>query len=204
MFDIYDRFMIKGKRKYIMDYINIQGDESIVILELSKYMNQGGAKLMIQNLSSFMDALDEDDVFNITEEISEQKDGLGFIVPKTNYYLNIKKTTLAFIGLLFDIQFTQGFTSFALSIFGITADTIRKLSSIEKCVLLLIKTDSVITDNGSYAFNGTPKCMNFALGCTYCQYDRCYLSKDVLNDTVQKLLEEKIIRRKGNSLIYCF
>ncbi len=187
-----------------MDYINIQGEENTVILELSKYMNQGGAKLMIQNLTSFMDALDEDDVFNITEEIPEQKDELGFIVPKTNYYLNIKKTTLAFIGLLFDIQFTQGFTSFALNIFGITADTIRKLSNIEKCVLLLIKTDSVTTDNGGYTLNGTTKCMNFTLGCTYCQYDRCCLSNDVLNDTIQRLLEGKIIRRKGDSLIYCF
>lgn len=187
-----------------MDYINIQGDENTIILELSKYMNQGGAKLMIQNLISFMDALDEDDVFNITEEIPEQKDGLGFIVPKTNYYLNIKKTTLAFIGLLFDIQFTQGFTSFVLNIFGITADTIRKLSNIEKCVLLLVKTDSVTTNNGGYALDGIPKCMNFLLGCTYCQYDKCHLSKEILNDTIQKLLEEKIIKHKGNSLVYCF
>ena len=35
---------------------------------------------MIQNLTSFMDTLDEDDVFNITKEMPEQKDGLGFIV----------------------------------------------------------------------------------------------------------------------------
>ena len=99
-----------------MDYINIQGDESTIIHELSKYMNQGGVKLMIQNLPSFMDVLDEDESFNIKKEISEQKNGLGFIIPKTNYYLNIKKTTLAFIGLLFDVQFTQGFASFALNI----------------------------------------------------------------------------------------
>ncbi len=187
-----------------MDYINIQGDESTIIHELSKYMNQGGVKLMIQNLPSFMDVLDEDESFNIKKEISEQKNGLGFIIPKTNYYLNIKKTTLAFIGLLFDVQFTQGFASFALNIFGVTADTIRKLSNIEKCILLLIKSDSITTDNGRYAFNGTPSCMNFALGCTYCQYDRCQLPNDVLNDTIQKLLEEKVIKRKGNSLLYCF
>ena len=40
-----------------MDYINIQGDESIVISELSKYVNQGGAKLIVQNLPFFMDVL---------------------------------------------------------------------------------------------------------------------------------------------------
>ncbi len=56
-----------------MDYINIQGDESTIIHELSKYMNQGGVKLMIQNLPSFMDVLDEDESFNIKKEISEQK-----------------------------------------------------------------------------------------------------------------------------------
>lgn len=187
-----------------MDYINIQGDENAVVLELSKYMNQGGAKLIVQNLPFFMDVLDNDEAFDIKEEKQEQKDGLSFIVPKTNYYLNIKKTTIAFIGPLFDIQFAQGFASFALNIFGITADAIRKLSNIEKCMLLLIKSDSITEDNDGYTFNGTPNCMNFALGCTYCQYDKCHLSKEILNDTIQKLLDEKIIRRKGNSLVYCF
>ena len=187
-----------------MDYINIQGDENSIIQELSKYMNQGGAKLIVQNMPSFMDILDDDEAFDITKEKQEQEEQLGFMVPKTNYYLNVKKTTIAFIGLLFDIQFTQGFASFALNIFGITADTIRKLTDIEKCVLLLLKTDSIIIDNGEYAISDASKCMNFALGCTYCQYDKCNLSKEVLNDTVQKLLDEKVIKHKGNSLVYCF
>ena len=187
-----------------MDYINIQGDESTIIQELTKYMNQGGAKLILQNLSSFMDVLDDDETFDVREEKQRKEDGLGFMVPKTNYYLNVRKTTIAFIGLLFDIQFTQGFASFALNIFGITADTIRKLSNIEKCVLLLLKSNSITTNNGGYVFSSTPDCMSFALECTYCQYDRCCLPNDVLNDTIQKLLENKIIKYKGNSLVYCF
>lgn len=146
-----------------MDYINIQGDENTVILELSKYTSQGGAKLIIQNMSSFMDVLDDDEAFDIKKEKPEQTDGLGFIVPKTNYYLNVKKTTIAFIGLLLDIQFAEGFASFVLNIFGITADAIRKLTNIEKCVLLLLKTDSITLVNGEYVLNGTPKCMNFAM-----------------------------------------
>lgn len=187
-----------------MDYINIQGDENTIIQELSKYMNQGGAKLIVQNMSSFIDVLGDDEVFDAMEEKQGQNDGLGFMVPKTNYYLNIKKTTIAFIGLLFDIQFTKGFASFVLDIFGITADTIRKLTDIEKCVLLLLKTDSITIENGEYAVSDASKCMNFALGCTYCQYDKCRLSKEVLNDTVKKLLDEKIIKCKDNSLVYCF
>lgn len=187
-----------------MDYISIQGDENTIISELSPYVNQGGAKLIIQNLPFFIDFLGDDEIFETKEEKQELENGLGFMVPKTNYYLNVKKTTLAFIGLLLDIQFENSFTSFALNIFGVTADTIRKLKDMEKCVLLLIKTNSIVTDNGKYTLNGTPKCMNFTLGCTYRQYDKCCLSNDALHDTVQKLLDEKIIKSKGNSLVYCF
>lgn len=189
-----------------MEYINIQGNENEIVLELSKYMNQGGAKLIVQNLPSFMDILGDDETFHIESEEGMQgkKDCLDFIIPKTNYYLNVKKTTIAFLGLLFDIQFTQGFASFALSIFGITADTIRKLTNTEKCVLLLLKSDSIITNNDGYAFRSPLNCINFSLGCAYCQYDRCSIPKRALNDTIQKLLEEKIIKRNGNSLVYCF
>lgn len=187
-----------------MDYINIQGDKNTVIRELTKFMDQEGAEFVIQNQQFLEAVLDEDDAFYSKIE-AEQKGGiLGFTIPKTNYYINMKKTTLAFIGLIFDIQLTKGFASFVLNIFGITADTIRKLSDIEKCILLLIRSDSIITDNDGYAFSGTLNCINFASGCTYCQYDRCNLDKEVLNDTIQKLLENNIIRRKGNSLIYCF
>lgn len=187
-----------------MDYINIQGDENKILQELSKYMNQGGAKLIVQNMPSFLDILGDDEAFDITKEKQEQENQLGFMVPKTNYYLNVRKTTIALIGLLFDIQFTQGFASFVLNIFGITADTIRKLTNMEKCVLLLLKTDSIIFDNGGYVISDASKCMNFDIGCTYCQYDKCHLSKEALNDTVQKLLDEKVIKRKGDSLVYCF
>ncbi len=187
-----------------MDYVRIQGDENTIIQELSKYVNQGGAKLILQNLSSYIDVFDDDETFDIKEEKQEQEEGLGFVVPQTNYFLNVKKTTIAFVGLLFDIQFTKGFASFILEVFGVTADTIRKLTDIEKCVLLLIKTDSVSMDNGKYMFCDAPNCMNFALRCTYCQYDKCHLSKEVLNDTVQKLLDAKVIKCKGNSLVYCF
>ena len=187
-----------------MEYINIQGNEDIIIHELSKYMNQGGAKIIVQFFSSYIDILDDDEIFDVKKETRQPENGLGFMIHKTNYYLNVKKTTIAFIGLLFDIQFTKGFTSFILDVFGITADTIREMSEIEKCVLLLIKTGSVIMDNGKYMLNETSNCMNFSLKCTYCQYDKCHLSKEMLNDTVQKLLDAKVIKCNGNSLVYCF
>lgn len=199
-----EQHLKKGKRERRMDYISIQGDEYAIILELSKYMNEGGARLIIQNMSHLMDILSDDERFDVEKEKLERENMLGFIVPKTNYYLNVKKTTIAFIGLLFDIQFTEGFASFVLNIFGITAETIRKLKDIEKCVLLLLKMDFIIIDNDEYRFHNTPQCMNFALECTYRQYDKCCLSNEAIYDTIQSLLHKKVVKRKGNTFIYCF
>ncbi len=59
-----------------MDYINIQGDENTVIQELSNYMHQGGAKLLVQNFSSFVDILSDDEVFDMKRENRTQKTDL--------------------------------------------------------------------------------------------------------------------------------
>lgn len=64
------------KRRNAIDYINIQGDENTVIQELSNYMHQGGAKLLVQNFSSFVDILSDDEVFDMKRENRTQKTDL--------------------------------------------------------------------------------------------------------------------------------
>lgn len=72
------------KRRNAIDYINIQGDENTVIQELSNYMHQGGAKLLVQNFSSFVDILSDDEIFDMKREKQDSKNGLGFIMIKWN------------------------------------------------------------------------------------------------------------------------
>lgn len=122
-----------------MERIIISGDENDIVLELSKYINSNGARAIVRSLPLFSNVIDDDEEVEITRREHGQKNGMGFVIPKTNYYINLKMTTIAFVGLLLDIGFTEGFTSFALSIFGVTADAIRKLSDTEKCVLVLVK-----------------------------------------------------------------
>lgn len=98
----------------------------------------------------------------------------------------------------------MGFAAFILGIFGVTADVIRKLSDMEKCVLLFVKEDAVLASEGKYTLRDSLPCVNYARECGCRQYDKRSLPEDILTDTVQKLLEKNIIKQTGNSLEYRF
>lgn len=187
-----------------MDYINIYGDENAVISKLSEYVNKGGAKLIIQTLPLFTSILCDDEIFEKEEKIIQQENKLDFILPKTNYYINLKMSTIAFIGLLFDIKFTKGFASFVLSTFGISADSIRKLTNTEKCILFFIKSNSITNEGNEYTFIGTPNCINFVIECTHRQYNKCILSKEIINNTIKNMIHKNIISQSNEALICNF
>lgn len=187
-----------------MERIIISGDENDIVLELSKYVNSNGARAIVRSLPLFSNVIDDEEKVEIIRGEHGQKNGMGFVIPKTNYYINLKMTTIAFVGLLLDIGFTEGFTSFALSIFGVTADAIRKLSDTEKCVLVLVKAGEVWVEEGKYMLKDSASCVNYARGCDCRQYDRCSLPQDLLAATIQELLEKNIIKQKENFLVYRF
>lgn len=187
-----------------MQHIKIQGNENDIISELSQYMSSSNARIIVRNLSAFTDLIDDDETLEINREYPDSGDSMDFLIPATNYYVNLKMTTLAFIGLMLDIEFTKGFAAFILSVFGITADAIRKLSDTEKCVLLLIKAEAVLLKEGRYVMIDSALCNNYARNCDCRQYDKCKLSEDMLTTTVQKLLDKSIIKQDGNALVYKF
>lgn len=113
-------------------------------------------------------------------------------------------TTIAFIGLLLDIEFTEGFSSFVLGVFGVVADVIRKLSDTEKCVLLLVKAGDILIEEGQYVLKDSALCINYVRNCACRQYDRCSLLQELLMATIQGLLEKNIVKQKENCLVYRF
>lgn len=187
-----------------MERIVVRGDEKDIISELSKYINPGDVRIVVRSLPAFSELLEDDEFLEISKDAQEQGNGMGFVIPKTNYYINLKMTTIALIGLLLDIGFTEGFAAFILGIFGVAADVIRKLSDMEKCVLLLVKEDAVLAGEGKYTLRDSLPCVNYACECGCRQYDRCGLPEDILTATMQKLLEKNIIKQTGDSLVYRF
>lgn len=144
-----------------MEYFTVEGNENVIITALSKYLSEGGARLMLRSLPLLTNILSDDEFYQEScQSEDSDTDSLELIIPKTNYYINIKMTTIAFIGLLLDIEYTHGFSEFILNIFGITADVIKKLSNEEKCVLLLIKSNSIIVNEDKYILDDLTKCVN--------------------------------------------
>lgn len=186
-----------------LEYIKVNGNENDIITALAEYMSESSAKLIINMIPFYIEILNGEE-FYIKEEVRKKEQGLGLIIPSTNYYINIKMTTLALLGLLIDIRFTQGFSSFVLNNFGVTADAIRKISNIEKCVLLLIINKSILCDNKNYIVDENAKCVNYAQSCTDRQYNKCVMSTDKLRETIGLLEEKNIIKQNGNKLKYIF
>lgn len=187
-----------------MERIVVHGDEKEIISELSKYINPDDVRIVVRSLPAFRELIEDDEALEIRKESREQGSGMGFVIPKTNYYINLKMTTIAFIGLILDIAFTKGFAAFIFGLFGFTADVIRKLPDTEKCVLLLVKEGAVLAGDGKYTLGDSLPCVNFARECDGRQYDKCSLPEEMLTATVQKLLEKNIIKQTGNSLEYRF
>lgn len=187
-----------------MERIVVRGDEKEIIAELSKYIDPGDVRMVVRSLPVFGELIEDDETLEISKGTQEQGSSMGFVVPKTNYYINLRKTTIALIGLLLDIGFAEGFAAFIFGIFGVSADVIRKLSDTEKCVLFLVKADAVLTREGKHMLRDSLPCINYARECDCRQYDKCGLSEDMLTVTLQKLLEKNIIKQKGNLLVYRF
>ncbi len=188
-----------------MDFIKIQGNEQAVINEFSHYMNQGGAKSMVRCLPLFSNILDADETFQKRISSPQTPAGyMGWMSMHIDYFINIKKTTIALLGLILDIKFTQGFASFVLDRFGITADSIRKLSLKEKCVLLLIRARAVMCEEDGCEWAGEPVCMNESVDCSCRQENHCSLSKKELDEGIKTLMEHGVIKKSGQEWKLCF
>lgn len=188
----------------MVERVVVQGKEKDVISELSKYISPDDVRMAVRSLPAFRDVIDDDEVLEIKRESRMQENAMEFMIPKTNYYINLKITTVAFIVFLLDLEFAEGFASFVFGIFGVTADVIRKLSDTEKCVLLFVKADAVWMEDGKYVLRDSTPCIHYARKCDCRQYDRCGLSRDILTATVEKLLEKDIIKQKRGLLVYRF
>jgi len=176
-----------------MDFIHIEGSETEVIHTLSEFMNEGSVLLLIRSMPLYSTLLDDCETFKRADNQPSEND-MGLIVPKSNYFVNMKKTTIALVGLLLDVRFTMGFSSFVLSHFGIQAEAIRKLSPVEKCVLLHIKASSIRTSEGTCYINSPTLCIQKGFDCEHRSTSiNCEITNESLEHVLKALIEKDVI-----------
>lgn len=129
---------------------------------------------------------------------------IGFMTPKYNYSINIKKTTIIIVALILDIAFTKGIISTLLNMFGLSGICITKLSEAngEKCIVKETVFSENKTGNADIlnAFDG--ECCNCDMNCNYRRGDRCTCSRDNIIDIYQRLTEVGLFRKEGDSFVY--
>ena len=169
-----DRVCFQGSSKEIDDF-------------LCDYFDEEGIRLVKRNIMVMKKGLDETECLDMQEVYrGSGSSGLGLMIKDTDYFINVKKTSLALFGLILDVQFTKGFASFALAMFGVAAEKIRKLSYDEKQILLWINADQVIiSSSGEYYIN--------------VEYQHPY-SSEKIKEIVDQLVKEEIVIRDGRTL----
>lgn len=125
-------------------YVSFEGDNTGITDFLKQYYREDEIELVKRSFSLLRDSLDSSEKLVIHKEVPAL-DGttMGLMFLQDNYYINVRISSIAFLGLILDVAFTKGFASFVLATFGVTAKAIRKLKPEEKKVLVLVRAGKV-------------------------------------------------------------
>lgn len=170
------------------EYVHFEGGNKGLDQFLGQYFSEEGTDLVHHNLSLLKDSLDESETFRIIQRVPDFGDyERGFMFFQNNYYINLRMTTLALIGLILDIKFTKGFTTFVLATFGVKVGEIKELKQDEKQFLLLVNAGKVVKDqeSGEYCINNE---------------NNQEFSSVKIRELADKLIEDKIIYDKDGKL----
>ena len=168
------------------EYVSFEGSDKEFDAFLSEYYEGNKTELFLHSMGTVYDALNETETVRIVLKDSCDV-RLGLVTTEMNYHLNVRKTTLALIGLIMDITLTKGFASFALEMFGVTAGKIRRLTPKEKQILLLINAEKILIDEktDTYEIND----------------ERDYgFTSDQIKSIIDKLVDDEVVKRKGREL----
>ena len=170
------------------EYVHFEGGDKDLDQFLGQYFSEESTSLVHHNMSLLKDSLDQSETFQISKSLPDLSENeRGFMFFRNNYYINLRMTTLALIGLILDLKYTKGFTTFVMSTLGIKAGEIKKLKQDEKQFLLLVNAGKVIKDqeSGEYSVDDT---------------NNHEISSEKIQEMADKLIEDKIVYDKDGKL----
>ena len=189
-----------------MKYLEMSGSRS----EVESYflvlgIDAPSANAIINYLYKNKEILNSDENIKISTEFPTCPPGtLAFMIPRTNYYINIKVTTIVVAALLADIALTQGALSTFLGLCGFSSTAITELSEElgEKCIVreTLARTPKVGSSSILAPLKGD--CCNNDLACRFRIDSRCHCSEDDILKIYEKLTERNMFSRIGEFYKY--
>lgn len=173
--------------------------EDAIRNEFSKYIEgyseQDKLFIIIEN----NEAISKLEYFHIKNKISEMSEieyeKIFYMIPKTDYYVNIKMTTIAIIALIFDLKITAGFSSAIAGILGATGKSIIKLSKNQKCIVRYI-----LEKKKKYfqfeEFLKEKNCKYNNLNCDIQREEFCGFNKEKLIEELENLVTNNVLEKE--------
>ena len=127
------------------------------------------------------------------------------MVPKTHYFINLKRASITLLTFILDLTLTRGFASTILGLVGYSTQSVVKLNeeNAEKCVYInLYKQKDHVGDSSILYGKSNQCCPNSNLPCKYRIGIKCTITKKIVDDALTSMVEKNVIRKMHDSSNY--
>lgn len=189
-----------------MEYIRIKGSKAVVEDCFSDYgIDADSANAIVSYLHKNSKLLRDDESVQISTDFTSVPPGsMGFMLFETNYYINLKISTIVVAALLADISFAKGACSVLLELCGFSKTAITALSEEngEKCIV----RETLACESQT----GTPKileplngeCCNIDLSCKLRIEGKCCCTEKHVREIYNRLAERNMFKPSGECFKY--
>lgn len=163
----------------------------------------------INTFLSFIDnnkgVLSDGEIYQVKTKLPSLEAGtMGFLIMESEYYINLKYSTIIILSLILDIKLTKGFASVLIGFLGITNTSFVKINEYngEKCILkeTIMQKDKVGNKNLLNKFHG--ECCNNQYKCKYKINDKCKCKEKDIITIFDNLCEKGVFKKYSSGYKY--
>lgn len=188
-------------------FFSYSGDLNNLISKLNEFMSPLDSQIFLSNIHKLHKYLGSEEYINRTSVYSKSKpEMMCFIVPSTDYNINVTALTLMAIATALDIKLKLGFVASSLAIIGFSGQAIVKLdvNAGEKCLVYeaMKKPKHIIGEN--IFLKNHSQCIHNDLPCKHRNNNSCTFSKQDIINTLSGLCDKNVFRKEGALFKYLF
>ena len=190
-----------------MEMITVSGNEKTAKLKLAKYMSEESTQIFLSNIEEIKELLFQGDSVCKSLGISGQnKPTLSYMMFSSDYFINIKATTLLIIGIVLDLQLNFGPFLTILGAVGLNLNAITKLSQYEgeKCLVIESIKDITHKITSSILTKYKRKCANPKLKCKYYETGKCRVMIKEIEQILNDLSSKNVFRKVDSNYYLCW
>ena len=184
-----------------MNFI-FSGSKKKLEKEILRFIEKKDVGKFINGITRLAPYLSQDDEYvNITTTMPETNpDIMEYLIPNTNYNINLKAATITILAAVLDTSLTNGFVSTTLALSGFNSHAIVKLDEYkgEKCIILEMLRAESHSVTESILPPPNKECFNCNLNCKHRIDSQCKIKGEDIHKLFETLCNKNIIKKSDN------